>query len=131
MTFEGSYSSHITSTLKQERDKAAKEERQERAGKGSLQFIHDERHIDWDFVFCRSGGGVVKYASLTRETGTRALSARAGDDRPRSACRPLGFRTSFRWPSWSKAQDAATPLRPGCRDALPMPHLVARVVGSG
>jgi hypothetical protein len=40
-TFECSNSSHIVSTLKQERDKTAKERRQGRASKGSLQFIHE------------------------------------------------------------------------------------------
>jgi hypothetical protein len=36
-TFERSNSSHITSAFKQERDKAAREGRQEEASKGSLQ----------------------------------------------------------------------------------------------
>jgi hypothetical protein len=99
-TFERSNSSHITSTFKQERDKAAKEGRQGRAGKGSLQFIH-EGQTGWDFVVGGVGVG-VKYVSPKREAGTQALSARPGDDRPGQVCRPLGFRTSFRWPSWSK-----------------------------
>jgi hypothetical protein len=53
----------------------------------------------WGICGVLQVGGVVKYASPSRETGTHALSAWPGDGRPRMACRPLGFRTSFRWPS--------------------------------
>jgi hypothetical protein len=71
--FERSNSSHIASTFKQERDKAAKEGRQEGGSKGRLQFIHDERQTVWDFG--RSGGGCEVRLPHEGNRYSRSISA--------------------------------------------------------